>query len=62
MICGVLSPKLDLIFSVPFKHNNSKQSVDDLKFIENTTEEILQSAFEFTNLLNNKVTNIRSNL
>lgn len=47
---------------MPFKYNNPEQSVDDLEFIENTSEEILQGVIEFTNLLYNNKANVRSNL
>jgi hypothetical protein len=54
--------KINEFISMPFKYNNPEQSVDDLEFIENTSEEILQGVIEFTNLLYNNRANVRSNL
>lgn len=54
--------KINEFISMPFKYNNPEQSVDDLEFIENTSEEILQGVIEFTNLLYNNKANVRSNL
>jgi hypothetical protein len=38
---------------MPFKYNDPEQSVADLEFIENTSEEILHGTIEFVNLINN---------
>jgi putative glycosyltransferase (TIGR04372 family) len=45
--------KINEFISMPFKYNDPEQSVADLEFIENTSEEILHGTIEFVNLINN---------
>jgi putative glycosyltransferase (TIGR04372 family) len=54
--------KINEFINMPFKYNDPEQSVNDLEFLENSSEEILQGVIEFTNLLYNNKANARSNL
>jgi putative glycosyltransferase (TIGR04372 family) len=54
--------KINEFIYMPFKYNDPEQSVNDLEFIENSPEEILQGTIEFDNLLKKKNQYLRSNL
>jgi putative glycosyltransferase (TIGR04372 family) len=54
--------KINEFISMPFKYHDPEQSVNDLEFLENSSEEILQGTIEFCNLFKNNRQNLRSTL
>jgi putative glycosyltransferase (TIGR04372 family) len=54
--------KINEFINMPFKNNDPEQSVKDLEFLENSSEEILEGTIEFYNLFQNKRQYLRSAL
>jgi putative glycosyltransferase (TIGR04372 family) len=54
--------KINEFMKMPFKYNDPEQSISDLDFLENSSEEILNGTIEFYNLFKNNRQSLRSTL